>query len=141
MMIAGPPAYSSLPNIPNVNALPGGVPYGPWGNLYRSAPGAQLPAVHYPGMYPGRHGMRGFGAAGVTIQGFGQGNGLGTAGTLLIAAGISAAVGAAYAMAIKTRKPIRNAALVMGGITLGTGLLAIAAKKANGAVAVPAAAG
>ena len=132
-MIAGPPSYSSLPNIPNVNALPGGVPYGPWGNLYRSAPGAQIPAVHYPGMNP--YGMRGgLGAAGVTIQGFGQAtNGLGNTGTLLIAAAISAAVGAAYAMAIKTRKPIRNAALVMGGITLGTGLLAIAATKANGA--------
>jgi hypothetical protein len=120
MMLAAPPAYSSLPNMPSVNALPGGVPFGPWGKLYRSAPGAQLPAVHYPG-------MRG---AGVTIQGFGQTNGTaGTLGRLLLAAGISAAVAAAFAMARDSSRPVLNPALVMGGITFGTGVLAIAATQ------------
>lgn len=137
MMLAAPPAYSSLPNMPTVNALPGGVPYGPWGSLYRSSPGAQLPAVHYPGMRGGGLG----GNAGVTIQGFGQSTGrLGTVGTLFIAAGISAAMAAAYAMARESRRPILNPALVMGGITFGTGLLAIAATKngANGTTQTPA---
>lgn len=121
MMLAAPPAYSSLPNIPSVNALPGGVPYGPWGKLYRSAPGAQIPAVHYPGMR---------GAAGVTIQGFGQTNG--TAGVLVrlfLAAGISAAIAAAFSMARDSSRPVLNPALVMGGITFGTGLIAVASAQ------------
>ena len=131
-----PTPYSSLPNVPTAAALPGGVPYGPWGPLYRSAPGAQLPATYYPGMtrYPGhRRGMSGaLGNLPVTfVNGFGQA-GPTTLTGMLMAATVSAVAGAAYAMARDSRRPVLNPALVMGGLTFGGALLAKMFKN-NGA--------
>lgn len=141
-----PTAYSSLPSAPTINAMPQGIPRGPWGPLYRSAPGAQIPAVRYPGM------SGALGATGVVFQGalgsvpgvnivgaLGQ-NGMLTAGSavtgLLLAGALSAAYGAGIAYFVKSRKPVRNTALYAGGVTIGTGLLALlVAKAGNGAAA------
>jgi hypothetical protein len=127
--------------MPTVNALPGGVPYGPWGPLYRAAPGAEIPAVYYPGMThaPGmRTGLRGFGATGaraVTLLGpFGQvDTTAGALGTMLVTAAIAAGGAALFAMAVKSKNPVRNSALLAGGLSLGTGLLTVGLAKSAAA--------
>lgn len=53
MMVATPTHYSALPSMPQLNAMPQGVPAGPWGPLYRSAPGAQIPGVRLTGFGEG----------------------------------------------------------------------------------------
>lgn len=129
--------YSSLPAMPTINAMPYGIPRGPWDHLYRSAPGAQIPAVRYPGMRGAGFGSAMMGALGdvpgVTIQGFGaeatNGNGTAKISGLLIGALFAAGYGAGLAMAITSGNPIRNSALLSGGVTLGAGLLSMAMTK------------
>ncbi len=131
MMHASATPYSSLPGQPTVNALPYGIPTGPWQHAYRAAPGAQLPAVRYPGMMGA-----GFGdVPGVTIQGFGAGNAANGLGTLLLGSIIAAGYGAVLAMTIGSGNPVRNTALLSGGLALGGGLLNMAMAKKNGAAA------
>jgi hypothetical protein len=115
--------------MPTVNALPGGVPYGPWGPLYRAAPGAEIPAVYYPGMQGAGFGARS--ARGVTLLGpFGQVDTTTQAlGTMLVTAAIAAGGAAIFALAIKSRNPVRNAALTAGGLSLGAGLLTLGLAK------------
>lgn len=127
MMLANPTQYSSLPGMPTINAMPGGLPQGPWGPLYRSAPGAQIPAVRYPGM---------MGALGAPVQILGADEPM-TKGQMakavVVGTAMSAGVGAAFAAAVGSGNPVRNGALVLGGLSLASGLLAIALKKDNGA--------
>jgi hypothetical protein len=119
MMFANPTKYSSLPTAPHANALPQGVPHGPWNQLYRSAPGAQLPAVAYPG-------MRGAGL-GMPVQIVG--GGLGEAGTgkkialIAVQALAAAGMGAAVGLAVHGRRPVLFPALAMGGVSLATSLM------------------
>jgi hypothetical protein len=112
MMHASPTQYSSLPSAPTINALPGGIPQGPWSQLYRSAPGASIPAGRYPGMMGA-----GLGAAPVTIMGFGQGaTGKLAAGALNV--GMAAASGAVLAWAVNSPRPLRTTAMLSGGMAL-----------------------
>jgi hypothetical protein len=121
MLSASPTPYSSLPGMPMVNALPGGVPYGPWQQMYRAAPGAQLPSVSLPS-------LAGFGGpAQVVFQGT-----LGQAPTktqmlasTFGAALVSAGVAAGFASTIGSSRPVLYPTLFMGGITLVGGILAI----------------
>jgi hypothetical protein len=142
MAAFGTVSYDSLPAMPSINALPGGVPHGPWGPLYRSAPGAQIPAVRYPGMMGAAHGRSGVtllggAAAGlgapVQILGFGQGSKVDKVITIGVTALFAGAYGAGLAWTIKSRRPIRNAALFTGGMASVGGLLALAASNGNGA--------
>lgn len=127
MMHPSATPYSSLPAMPGINAMPKGIPYGPWSHLYRAAPGAQIPAVRYPGMHGAIATIQGaLGAPPAVIQGFGQ-NGevqvkLGM-GSLLLGVVLSAGYGAAMAMTIKSKHPVRNTALLTGGSALVGGLL------------------
>lgn len=120
-----PTAYSSLPGMPTVNAMPQGIPRGPWGKLYRSSPGAQLPAVRYPGMMGA-----GFGSVpGVNIVGIGAENGMTKTEKFTAAifgAVLSAGVAAGFAHFLKNRRrPVLAPALYMGGISLAGGVIAI----------------
>ena len=143
MLMASPTPYSSVPAMPTVNAMPGGVPYGPWQSLYRAAPGAQLPAVDLPGLR--NYGMMGaFGAPQVKFMGLGQ-NGQPLTKQqivigLLAATAISAGIAAGFSMARDSGRPIVNPALFMGGVTLAGGLLTMLAKNGNNNGAAAAAA-
>lgn len=117
--------YSSLPGMPSINALPQGVPRGPWGKLYRSAPGAQIPAVRYPGMMGA-----GFGSVpGINIVGIGQENGMTKAekfSATLFGAALSAGVAAGFAHFLRSsNRPVLAPALFMGGVSLAGGVIAI----------------
>jgi hypothetical protein len=126
--------------MPTVNALPGGVPYGPWQSLYRAAPGAQLPAVDLPGLHS--YGMMGaFGAPQVKFMGLGQNAKLTKQQIvigLLAATAISAGIAAGFSMARESSRPIVNPALFMGGVTLAGGLLTMLAKNGNNNAVAPA---
>lgn len=141
MAAFGAVSYDSLPAMPTINALPGGIPRGPWGPLYRPAPGAQIPAATYPGMM-GAFGRRN---GGVTLLGGGAAAGLGgpvqilgqaTNTDKLITIGVTALFaglyGAGLAWTIRSKKPIRNAALFTGGMASIGGLVALATTS-NGA--------
>jgi len=129
MLHAGPTEYSTLPAIPQINAMPQGIPSGPWGPLYRSAPGAQIPAVQYPGMM----GAFGQGRAPVRIDGaFGQEGdesfwGIGK--VAFVSALFAAATGAAYAFARESNRPVLYPALTLGGFSLVGTLLGVAMKQ------------
>lgn len=112
MMLATPTHYNSLPSMPQINALPQGMPAGPWGPLYRSAPGAQLPATRYPGMRGA-----GLGASPVQILGFGDGAGASFV-SLLGRVGLAAGTGAAIGLAVHGSRPVLYPALVLGGMSL-----------------------
>ncbi len=122
MLHAGPTQYESLPSVPQVNAMPQGVPSGPWGPVYRSAPGAQLPAVAYPGMMgPPRAPVRIDGA-------LGQGTAWDTAKTAAVGALFAVITGAAYAFSRDSRRPVLYPALTLGGLSV-VGTLAAAMMK------------
>jgi len=129
MLHMSPTQYSSLPSMPTINAMPSGIPQGPWGPLYRSAPGAQIPATVYPGM---------MGALGSPVQILGADEPM-TKGQMakavVVGSAMSAAVGASFAAAVGSANPVRNGALVLGGISLASGLLAVLLKKDEAAVA------
>ena len=145
MMIVTPTNYESLPTVPHVNAMPGGMPHGPWGPLYKTAPGASLPSQ--TALYPHYHAnmMGGLGQAPpVQIVGaFGAAtNGTSTmkkiAGVLVVALS-AAGLGALYAVALKSKKKVLYPAIVMGGFSLMGGLATWAAMaNSNGAPVVPA---
>lgn len=140
MAAFGTVSYDSLPAMPTINALPGGMPQGPWGPLYRSAPGAQIPAARYPGMMGAGFGQPS--AAKVTLLGAASSLGapvqiLGEAPTtttavvgLVAGALLAGAYGAGLAYCLKSRKPIRNTALFTGGMASIGGLVSLAATKA-----------
>lgn len=113
MLATSATPYSSLPPMPTINAMPDGIPRGPWGALYRSAPGAQIPAVRYPGMQ----------GAPVQILGALGANGEASWGRVALGVALSAGYAAGLAYMIRSRKPVRNAALFAGGLALGGGLL------------------
>ena len=118
MMLASPTHYDSLPPMPTISALPGGVPMGPYGPLYRAAPGAQIPAVRYPGM---------MGAPPVQLVG-GLGN---STGKKMVVVGISAlgaaGLGAAMGLAVHNKKrPVLYPALLLGGVSLASSLILLA---------------
>lgn len=128
MMLASPTKYGTLPGMPGVSALPGGVPQGPWHALYRGSPGSVLPATMYPGMQ--MHGP-------VTLVGTTD-NGQFNWTNAIVAAAASAGAAAVYAMARQTANPVRNPALAMGGLTLlGCFLQYRMAKAATAAAAAP----
>lgn len=145
MMLVTPTNYQSLPTVPHVNAMPQGIPAGPWSMLMKTAPGASLPSQ--TAMYPHYHpGMMGFGQPPpVQIVGaFGAANG-GTstakkiAGVLVVALS-AAGLGALYAVARGSSKPVLYPAMVMGGFSLMGGLATWAAMaNGNAAPAAPAA--
>jgi hypothetical protein len=120
--------YSSLPGAPSINALPQGIPRGPWSSVYRSAPGARIPAVQYPGMMGA-----GFGnVPGVSLVGaLGQdSNGKMTKAekftATLFGAALSAGVAAGFAHFLRSRdRPVLAPALYMGGVSLAGGVIAI----------------
>jgi hypothetical protein len=125
MMLASPTNYNSLPPMPQISALPQGIPSGPWGPLYRSAPGAQLPAVRYSGM------QGGLGRSPVTLVGSGLGSFSSSPWLSLgLAALISAGVGAAYAKARDSRRPVLYPSLVLGGVTLFSGIMSSVMNRA-----------
>jgi len=123
--------YAALPNAPRLHDT--AIPRGPWQNLYRAAPGAQLPAVRYPGM---------MGAALGSVPGVGIVGALGAAAdltksatlkNLLIATLVSTAYGAGIAYFIESASPVRNTALYTGGLTVGAGLLSLLVAKSPAA--------
>ncbi len=128
-----------------INAMPDGVPLGPWSNVHRLAPGAGVPSSPYRQMMGA-----GFGGAMPVFQGaLGAVPGVNIVGALgqpitaskavtglLIAGGLSALYGAGIAYFVKSRSPVRNTAIFAGSVTVGTGLLALLVSKAgNGAAA------
>jgi len=113
-MLANPTHYSSLPGRPGVNAMPQGVPQGPWNSLYRSAPGAQLPAVRYPGM----HGA-GLGMPVQIVGGLGESTGK-KVGLSLFNVAAAMGVGAAIGLAVHGKRPVLWPALILGGVSLAT---------------------
>lgn len=117
MMLANPTKYSSLPGVPGVNALPQGVPHGPWNSVYRAAPGAQIPAVRYPGM----HGA-GLGMPVQIVGGLGDSTGK-KVGMVLLQALAAAGVGAAVGLAVHSKRPVLFPALAMGGVSLASSLM------------------
>ncbi len=127
MMLASSTPYSSVPQMPSVHAMPGGIPQGPWGPLYRAAPGAQLHATRYPGMRGAA--LAGLGASPVQIVGaLGQDATLTKSqkfGSLMFGAALSAGFGAGLAYTLKSRSAVRNTALFTGGLTLVGGVLSI----------------
>lgn len=122
MMLANPTNYSSLPAMPHINAMPQGIPGGPWGPLYRSAPGAQIPGVRYPGMRGA-----GLGASPVQILGFGDSAGSSFV-SLLGRVGLAAGTGAAIGLAVHGSRPVLYPALVLGGMSLAAAAVAWALK-------------
>ncbi len=132
-------SYASLPASPPIHAMAQGIPQGPWSNVHRLAPGAGIPSSPYPQM----HGALGrsmpvFQGALGTVPGVGIVGALGQEGAasstvvtgLLVAAGMAAAYGAGMAYFVGSRNPVRNTALYAGGVTAGTGLLALLVAKA-----------
>lgn len=113
-MFANPTTYNSLPARPGLHAMPQGVPQGPWGPLYRSAPGAQLPAVRYPGMSGA-----GLGApVQIVGAGLGQGSTAKKFGMVLLGVASAAGVGAAIGLAVHGRRPVLYPALTLGAVSL-----------------------
>ena len=133
-----PTAYGSLNPAPFPNALPGGVPRGPWADVARAAPGAQIPSVRYPGMINGGLGAPvsfvngSLGAAGINILGNGPITASKAVTGLLVAGALSALYGAGVAYYVGSANPVRNTAAFAGGVTVGTGLLALLVAKSNG---------
>lgn len=117
--------YQTLPSVPTVNALPQGVPQGPWHQLYRGAPGSMIPAAPLPIMlgqsrYPG--GIRFQGP--VKFQGLGQDEtGVDVAKkAVMLTAGAAVSAGVAYgAFYYAGAARPKNAALFMGVISLLAG--------------------
>ncbi len=131
MLFGNPTMYDSLPGAPRINALPQGVPGGPWNPVYRAAPGAQIPAVQYPGMRGGGLGMAGLGRMPVQIVGAEATTGK-KMGLLIVNAIAAAGVGALFAVSVKSARPVLFPAIVFGGVSLATGLYWWAATSNGG---------
>ncbi len=125
--------YGTLPPIPGVSALPGGVPVGPWQSLAHLTPGAVVPSPSYPALQmQGSSGLgqevkfEGFGRrAPVTFQGLGQTtDDKGPAkkiAMLAVTTAVAGGFGALFAAATRSRRPTLYPGLVLGGYTLISG--------------------
>lgn len=113
---SGPTAYASLPTMPQLHAMPQGIPQGPWGPLYRAAPGAQIPATYLPGMMS----LKG---AGVQLLGLGASDTTTKVVKYGLMAVLSAGLGAAIAYgAAQKKRPVLKTAAFAGAFGLGAGL-------------------
>lgn len=115
-MAPTPTKYQTLPGMPTPNAMPQGVPRGPWSKLYRTAPGASLPsqAMMYGGL--------GAAPAVQIVGGLGEATTGKKAAVLVINTVAAAIIGSLIALGVGSGNPIRNTAIAMGGVTFVTGL-------------------
>ncbi|KKM99753.1 hypothetical protein LCGC14_1144630 [marine sediment metagenome] len=130
-MTSTPTNYQSLPNVPGINAMPQGVPRGPWSNLYRTAPGSSLPSQMM--LYGGAGGL-GRAPAVQIVGGLGEASTGKKTAILLMNTVFAAIIGTVVAMGVGSSNPVRNTAIGMGGVAFVTGLYFWAATS-NGAEA------
>jgi hypothetical protein len=115
-------AVAQYPNLPGAYPRPGvDIPTGPWGPIYRTAPGASLPSQTSLQLQGG-----GFGAPVKFVGGLRDASMLSANILPLLGSALFAgAVGAGVGWSTHSRHPKRNTALVMGGAALAGGLVSL----------------
>lgn len=117
-------AYSQ-PSVPP-QAIPQGIPQLPWSQLYRSAPGAQIPGTMLPPQLGAAPQIQFQGHGGVTLVGAlgaETSSGIGPKTLLLLNAVIAAGVGAALAFTMSSDRPAMWTAALFGGVSVASGAL------------------
>ncbi|KKN61353.1 hypothetical protein LCGC14_0522850 [marine sediment metagenome] len=131
MLQAAYTQYSD-PSVPP-QAIPHNIPQTPWSQLYRSAPGAQIPSTMLPQLsgpspiqFQGALGQPTRG--GVTLVGLGQEPAIGPKTLLLLNAVIAAGVGVALAYTMQSDRPALWTAALFGSVSVASGALWMSAK-------------